>query len=205
MEWIASHSDVLNVILNAGMLLVWVVYAQLFFLSWRRGKLPVLLISATTTRDLQGECLVCNMAEQSCFIEAVGVCLRSDGSDEQTIFLNDIRGRLKEGEETGRLDEWTLQGPLEPGQMVSLGSFRELTVRTRNRTSEGFPGVDEFEVRIIAYYGAQRRPFGAVRTFRIRGDDGESFAPGQHFTRHLYSGSDAEQVTGWLKEFYGES
>ena len=38
MEWIASDSDVLNAILNAGMLLVWVVYAQLFFLSWRRGR-----------------------------------------------------------------------------------------------------------------------------------------------------------------------
>lgn len=84
--------------------------------------------------------------------------------------------------------------------MVSLGSFRELTRRTKNRISEGFPGVDELEVRIIAYYGAQRGPFGAVRTFRICGDERESFVLGHHFTRHLYSGSDAEQVTEWLKE-----
>ena len=205
MEWIASNRDFLNVILNAGMLLVWIVYAQVFFLRWRRGKLPVLIISATTTRDFHAECLICNMAEQACFIEAIGVCLRSNDSREEIVFLNDIRGRLTEGEETGQLDERTLQGPLKSGQMVSLGSFRELAGRTGSHTGEDFQKVDEFEVRIIAYYGAHRRPFGALRTFRRRGDDSQGIIPAQHFTHHLYSRSDTRQVSGWLKEFYGES
>ena len=45
MEWLSSHSAALGVIVNAAMLVVWIVYLNIFLVSYLRRRRQCILIT----------------------------------------------------------------------------------------------------------------------------------------------------------------
>ena len=45
LEFLSSHADVLNIVINTGMLLVWVIYLQLLLNGYRRQRSSSILIT----------------------------------------------------------------------------------------------------------------------------------------------------------------
>lgn len=90
MEWIEANSETVNILLNLGMLLVWIGYAQLFFFQWLQQRRPMLVVSASSTKDLNAECLICNMAHRVCFIEVISLCMKPAGGGGIVTYLKDL-------------------------------------------------------------------------------------------------------------------
>ncbi|NVK60098.1 MAG: hypothetical protein HWE37_08515, partial [Rhodobacteraceae bacterium] len=60
-DWIGSNAPALNVGLNAAMLLIWLAYLQLFFVSFRRSNRTVIHIGMASESGEDARCLVTNM------------------------------------------------------------------------------------------------------------------------------------------------
>ena len=206
-NWVSEHSDVLNVLLNGAMLLVWTAYANLFFLMWRRGRLPALLVTLTTTLEDEAEFVLCNMAEETCFLESIALCLKTRDGEGTLVFLNDLPDRSGKRRDTPEHSSPALaQQPLKNGERRSCGASRELLRKAAESCSLELENVRDVEIRAIAYYGVRRRAFGAIREFRLIADgQNPRLQPKSHFTRHLTSRREREEVDRWLGQFYRES
>lgn len=65
LEWISEHSDALNVLLSAAMLLVWLGYFEVFLRGYRRERRPKILISRGSGSSLRAHCLLSNMSAEA--------------------------------------------------------------------------------------------------------------------------------------------
>ena len=74
-DWIGSNASALNVGLNAAMLLIWLAYLQLFFVSFRRSNRTVIHIGMASESGEDARCLVTNMGSDTAYVLAVMVGL----------------------------------------------------------------------------------------------------------------------------------
>ncbi|TNC60456.1 hypothetical protein FHG71_22030, partial [Rubellimicrobium roseum] len=71
LDWLSANSDAVNVVLNLAMLLVWIVYLQVFVSSYRRQRRANILISVGGGSGLDARCLVSNMSEGAIYIRSL--------------------------------------------------------------------------------------------------------------------------------------
>ncbi len=187
-RWIAEHHQVLSVGASFGSLLVWLVYAQLLYLGFRRQRSPRLIINRGRNKDINALCLISNMSAESVFIEYIIAELEtSDGTIAMDV--TDFEQEYNEGDEDDEqrtrpsqtqlslnATENTRQGPIEPGGFIHIGTFCELVQRLAR--DEGIQmagdvpqGTLEFHrltLRLIGIYGPEHMPVGAERSFDLR-------------------------------------
>ena len=58
MNWIAEHSDLINVLSNIGMLVVWITYLQVFLAGYKRQRKATILINRGGGKGFGAHCLV---------------------------------------------------------------------------------------------------------------------------------------------------
>jgi len=164
LEFIESHHQSINVFINAAMLLVWAFYFQMLFNSHRRGMRAKLLINRSAGHDLGAQCVISNMSAEAVYLEAVVMFLRL----EETIHecsLTDLENLTRAPEGDART-HW-FQGPLKPGEFITLGSFENLIQTCAEHDSFDVSALKEFDFLVVATYGPDSAPVGAQRTFRI--------------------------------------
>lgn len=189
LDWISQNSQILTVFTNVGTLIVWLIYAQLLYLGFRRQRRPRLLINRGKRKDINALCIISNMSAESIFIEYIIAELKtSDGT--LTLDVTDFEQEYTEGDEAdgssgehrerrtlapGPVNENTRQGPLESGGFLHIGSFDELIKRLAR--DEGIEmaghrpkGDLQFRcltIRLIGIYGPEDMPIGAERSFDL--------------------------------------
>ncbi len=85
-QWSASHSQFVSAFASLGMLIVWVVYLQLFMGSYRRQRRPKILINRGAGSGMEGHCLIGNLSADAIYIESVlGRLVTGDGDVERPI------------------------------------------------------------------------------------------------------------------------
>lgn len=205
MEWIQQHAAALSVVANFGLLIVWLTYAHLVFTNHRRSLRPRLELTVTNTRKNEAHLLLCNMADGPALVETVMVCLRFPGRGERVVYFNDAKS-TPEGESGGQLAS---KGVLRSGQQINLGplpdilspSLHWLEADAREAEAFSFDDVSGFEVRVVAYHGADLRPFAACREFHYHPETGH-VQSADLFSRQMYSRKEKRQVMRWLHAFY---
>ena len=70
-KWIVEHHQVLSVLASLGSVVIWLVYAQLLYLGFRRQRSPRLIINRGRNKDINALCLISNMSAESVFIEYI--------------------------------------------------------------------------------------------------------------------------------------
>ena len=71
-DWLFEHGDNVSVLTDIGTLIVWVVYAQLRYFSFRRQRRPRLVIERGRKKDIDALCILRNIGEAPRIIPPVG-------------------------------------------------------------------------------------------------------------------------------------
>lgn len=200
LDWLGQNSQVANVLINAGMLLVWMFYAQLLLSSYRRQRRPQVLINQTKGYDMDSEIMVSNMSEQSVFIRSVMAMVETG---EERLFRQITDVTVDDEDEPGQIRRVTSQGPLPGGGSMRLGTFRRLT-RWINSEHDSIDGWSVIEIRLVFRYGSEDHPIGVWRRFRLEdGEDGESgcrIRPETIITQRLSGWRGRRQVRRWMAD-----
>ena len=178
-QWSASHSQFVSAFASLGMLIVWVVYLQLFMGSYRRQRRPKILINRGAGSGMEGNCLIGNLSADAIYVESVlGRLVTGDGDVERPIT------DMTEDEGKGAVPEPALktrQTALQPGAVLDIGTFRGLVTRVHG--SGGLPQpLDAFirdrlqavEITVVAAHGAEDLLAGARRRFAVVEEAGVS-------------------------------
>lgn len=180
--WLNDNSGALNVIVNVAMLLVWILYFQLLYVSFRRQKRPNILINRSAGSDANARCLISNMSASPVYVQAVMVEMEKDGTRFEAT-ISDTE-QLGDEETASKAMERTKQGPLNEGDFMDIGRFRDIvtTAAQNSRPHEDFPKgigeIDEIRITVAAVYTASDKMIGATRAFRV--------TPSKHGIPHLH-------------------
>lgn len=180
LDWIASHSEALGLALSGATLIVWLVYAQLLYTSFRRQWRPRLLINRGRGKDLDALCMISNMSAEALFIQYIVADLETDATTIR-LDVTDRDWQRSDGEDDHpasvslSLGDWTHQGPLESAGYIHIGSFRDLITRIGRRQAKGSSiatlheqlGLTALTIRVIGTYGSENTPVGGERRFRL--------------------------------------
>ncbi|MFC7704654.1 hypothetical protein ACFQXB_10660 [Plastorhodobacter daqingensis] len=168
-EWITSRSTEIDLALNGIMVLVWLVYLQLFLVTFLRQTRTEILISTGAGRGLNLRCFVSNLGMEPIYVSDIVLCLR--GQDGETRAFVTDRDELRP-EDLHRPGEATNQGPLRSAQSADIGSFADLLGRARGGTGLALdPGsLDCLEVVVVASAASNATLIAAKRRFTIEGE-----------------------------------
>lgn len=176
MDWIAQHGDLVSALTGVGTLIVWIIYLQVFVSSYRRQLRATLLITRGAGDEDDTRCFVSNMSAGPVYVQSVMVTLETE--DRKIVSAaTDIRD-IQDKKQVNSLDR-TRQGPLHPGQLKDIGSFRSLMSHGLKETDASPVVVRAVLVEVLGVYGSEDLPVGARRRFilvrsqggvRIEGD-----------------------------------
>lgn len=198
LEWISRHSNILSVITNAGMLVVWLVYAQILLSSFLRQRKPRVIINRGRGRDLDAEIMVSNMSQEAVLILCLQAVIETDsGSFVRTV--TDVRSH-DEHDPAGKTYPVTSQGPLASGSYMRLGSFRKVAEWASPGAEHG-EAWRTFGIRVIFLYGSEDHPICAYRHFALEDEDsGMRVRPLTLDTPELRSRRHRRRIERWLQE-----
>lgn len=168
---LTDHSEPINVIINASMLCVWVLYFQLLLNGQRRQRRAKILINRSAGKCVDANCIISNMSAEPIYVEAVVLRIGS-GENLKSISLTNLENATAEPEGDARA-HW-FQGPINQGDYINLGPYRALLERATGEQAFGSRSDQaiEFEVSVIANYGPDDLLVAAVREFRWQENEG---------------------------------
>lgn len=171
LAWIAAHQQVLSVLLNFSMLVVWIAYLQIFVLGYIRQRRPNILIHRGGGANLEARCLISNMSAEAIYVTSILATLEAEGGQwSDPITDGELPDRWRQDQEP----DLTRQGPLASAGYRDIGHFSGFVERVVQRTAA--PPVLErddafvLELLVVAYYAAEYLPVAAVRRFDITRD-----------------------------------
>lgn len=185
-SWIEQHATLLQIGVSIATLMVWIFYAQLLFQNYRRARRPKIVINQMLGHSQKARFLISNMSQDAIHIDKVIVCI---GDDENTIcqqvtdvdpeqdLATDENRTATRSALSARLNEVTVQGPLESGKCIELGALPNLLRRIKNKAENKDrcgQAIDEGECRIeiivMAVYSSEKGVIGAGRIFACDAD-----------------------------------
>jgi hypothetical protein len=168
-DWISQNSDMLQVVLNAMMVVIWIVYLQIFLVSFRRQQRSEILINMGAGSDLSARCFVSNLSLEPVYLYDLFVELTTkDGTYEAV-----ITDRAEMTHERPSRSIGTNQGPLSSGDVIDVGSFNDLLKRA-SQTHEGvaITNITHITITALAQTSSNPQVVGASRQYRLRKCDG---------------------------------
>ena len=165
LEFLSSHADILNIAINTGMLLVWVVYLQLLLNGYRRQRSSSILITRGAGQGVAARCLITNMSREPIYVSSLIADL-SDGERSCKVQLTDLRD-LPDDLGTDPRSAMR-QGSLDTGHYLDAGHFDALIQQLAEGSEEiAADDVQSFELTVLALYGPEYLPVGARRRFDV--------------------------------------
>ncbi|MCF4097917.1 hypothetical protein [Maritalea mediterranea] len=173
LNWIVSHSQIINSMINLAMLVVWVAYLQTFISSYHRQTRSKIMITRNGVYSLKSRCLVCNMSSETIYL--LSLLIELDTPDGHKSYpITEIEG-FDASQKPSDDDVRSRQGPLESGKVRDMGSFQEMIAHalgegegTISADEQHWPPIESLKVRAIASYGSEDLPVGACRSFKVR-------------------------------------
>lgn len=205
-NWISQNSQALTVLTNVGTLLIWLVYAQLLYLGFRRQRRPRLIINRGKKKDIDALCIISNMSAEPVFIDYIIAELKTSAGTIK-VDVTDFDQAYSEGDEEqggssgspepGPVGENTRQGPVGSGDFLHIGTFDDLLKRLAksggvelvgHRPQEEDIQFRSLTIRLIGVYGPEDMPVGAERSFDlIDNEHGCTLMPSTWDTKRLSS------------------
>lgn len=190
LQWIQANSAVLSVAMNAAMLLVWIIYLQVFHNSYRRSNRAVIHIDMAAGRGEDARCIVANMGADTVFILGVKVDLDCDGGRREALVADRLEADAPLG---GDFRERSSKGPLCGGEALDIGSFTNIVDRaTRQMPGEVTASAcRSVEITVVVAAQQAHRLMGGHKRFDVTHGDGEvRFSSSDVLTR---------QISGWWR------
>ncbi|MDX5402399.1 MAG: hypothetical protein LPK02_09525 [Rhodobacterales bacterium] len=199
-EFLSRYSDILNVVLNAAMVVIWVAYLQVFTVNQLRQARAVLHIDLGAAEGARSRCLVTNLSSSAIYVQAIIAELTHEGHRSRTQITD--KDELSPDDVDDPLSR-TNRGTLQPGATVDIGSLENLVSRARIRLSEDWSSdhVEEVTITVVAIAGQVDRIVAASKTFDAeRSDAGTRFTAKQLLTKQIRPRQTREEFSKMLRE-----
>jgi hypothetical protein len=172
-SFLSEYAHILNVLLNALMVLIWVVYLQVFTMNFLRQGRAVLHIDLGAAEGAHSRCLVTNLGASPVYVQAILAELWREGKRSRTRITD--REEVKPEDVDDPLSR-THRGTLHPGQTMDIGSLDNLVTRARIRLAEDWTSdkVDGVTITVVAIAGQVDRIVAATKEFYAEKTDGDS-------------------------------
>jgi hypothetical protein len=185
--FIADHSDVINALSNVAIVLIWVVYLQLFLITFRRQSRSSIHIDRGVASDEHARCIVTNMGMEPVYLLAVVVDF---GGPEAARAVVTDRDELAEQDVAVQLDR-TNQGPMAQGEARDVGSLADLMRRARRKLDAKIDRteIDRMRVTVVAIANQGQKLVAARKDFAAEHRPGgvTIFRPSSALTRQIRS------------------
>ena len=165
-DFMAEHSDVISVIVNIILTIVWIVYLNLFFISHRRQKSPMILIRRGAGTGPEARLFISNMGAEPIYVSAlIADCYSGDKKTTAYITQNDHIS----SEELTNPDAATNEGPLGSGDYLDAGSFESLMSRIERHSDQPLKSgeVERVTITVVASTGYSALISAASSTYTI--------------------------------------
>lgn len=189
---LTENREPINVLINTLMLCVWLLYFQLLLNGQRRQRRAKILINRSAGQGVDANCIISNMSAEPIYVEAVVIKI-GRGEKQKSVSLTNLEDATQSPEGDARA-HW-FQGPVNQGDYINLGAYRDLLERATGERSVGFRSgrPTEFEISVIANYGPDDLLVAAVREFRLQDNGGTiNLAAGR--TRQIRSRAERRQL-----------
>lgn len=202
LKWLDQNVDFLTLLANLGMLVVWMTYLHLMYVSYRRERRKRLLIHSGSTSGLDAPWMLINLSKEPVHVLCVLVVAKYADDGKRIAGSASYRTSVAVEAEGVELRDRMKQGPVGAGEMLPLGTMRHLvgSVDPSAAGNGGFRRFSEVELRVIAFAGTEDKPIGARRKCRITGDDKRECAPISPYTEQLITRKGRRTAEQWLKE-----
>ncbi len=183
------------------MLVVWGVYLDVFWRSYRRQHRAKIVIGHGEGMGLDSLCLVSNMSAEPIHIEGVIIAAERDGQRwaKAITSISDINGA------TGPRKP-AREGPLKSGDYIVLGTFRELVELATAAEEAGCPPLHTIAVWVVADLSTETELVFARRRFLIRRHaHGTVFRPEELETRRISRARERHEVEEILRTHLEEA
>lgn len=127
---LSANAAPINVILNAVMVVIWLVYLQIFLVAFLRGRRSSIHIDMGAARDENARCIVTNMGQQPVYLLAIVVDFGFENQTSRAVVTD--RDEVRPEDAARPLDR-TNQGPMAQGEARDTGSLEDLMQRGRRR------------------------------------------------------------------------
>lgn len=159
LDWISQNSDTLQVLLNALMVMIWVGYLQIFFISFRRQQRSEILINMGVGSGLNARCFISNLSLEPLYLHDLLVELTTKDGTYEAVITD--RAEMTD-EQRSSPSEATNQGPLKSGDYIDIGSSNDLLERASPKL-EGveFENITHIEIIALAKTSSSPQIVGA--------------------------------------------
>ncbi len=184
-SFLSEYAHILNVMLNAAMVLIWVAYLHFFTVNHIRQSRNVVHIDLGAAEGAHSRCLVTNLSAKAIYVQAIVAELSSDDRSSMTQITD--KDEIRPEDVENPLSR-TNRGTLQPGQTMDIGSVENLVSRARIHLSEDWHSdeVDEVTLTVVGISGQAERIFAASKTFEAKKSaDGRVFVAQRVLTKQL--------------------
>lgn len=199
-SFLSEYAHILNIMLNALMVLIWVVYLQVFTMNHLRQGRSVLHIDLGAAEGARSRCLVTNLGASPVYVQAILAELSNNGHSSRTRITD--RDEVRPEDVQDPLAR-TNRGTLHAGQTVDIGSLEDLVARGRIRLAEDWSSdkVDAVTITVVAIAGQVDRIVAASKTFDAdKGGVERGFAARQLLTRQIRPRQTHEEFARMLSD-----
>ncbi|MDP8919468.1 MAG: hypothetical protein M3O00_11360 [Pseudomonadota bacterium] len=207
LTWLSENGDAVNVVINVAMLLVWIAYLQVFVSSYRRQRQANILISVGGGSGLDARCLISNLSQGAIYIRTLLLDLTTtEGTSTHSV--TEIED-LEEWKGPTDLNLWTRQGPLNPGSVRDMGTFRAMldhAIRagrapTEHAATPDTDAIEEVRVTVIAHYGPEDLMVAAEQSYTLNHRNGSTWLSPQTVTpRQIRSRGERKRLRARLEQ-----
>lgn len=200
MDWITQNSAFLSFVTSILMLVVWVVYLQVFLQSYRRQLRANVVISRGAGTGLDSLCLVSNMGAEPIVIE--GMIVIAENGERRGAAVTNFSDIVGDSAATRRPAR---EGPLKSGEYITVGTFRDL-VGIADPAGGDPPRASVLEIWIVADFASENALVFARRRFHLaaRGDR-TVIRPAELETRRITRTRERREVEEMLQRHLEEA
>lgn len=200
LEFLSNNVQVLNMLLNTAMVVIWVAYLHIFVIGHRRQQRSVIHVDLGAAEGGKSRCLVTNLSSAAIYVQGITADLGRDGQTSRIVVTE--RDELNPDDVEDPMAR-TNRGTLQPGQTVDIGSLDDLIRRARIRLDEdwSFDDLDTVTVTVVAISGQAERIVGAAKAFEIEHQtSGPRFSAQHILTRQIRPRQTREEFNRLLRE-----
>lgn len=168
LDWLSKNAVLIQTLTNIVMALIWLAYLQVIVSGVLRQRRPLLSINRGAGQGLDAHLLLTNLGHEPVYIRDVLMTIHS-GTSRQNVFLTD-RHEYAADDLSAPL-KGTLQGPMESGAYMSIGTVQELF--DRGGAHAEVSHVARVEMIEIIVLGVAQKATGARKSFQLIGGDDE--------------------------------
>ncbi|MFB9867810.1 hypothetical protein [Vreelandella sulfidaeris] len=202
MEWLNDNAQAISAIASICTLFVWIFYAQLLYNGYVRQRRPRLIINRGKGIGMEAICLISNMSSEAIYVQHLVAVLHT----QKRSYLLDVVEYQQSGNEQQEASYRTHQGPLASGEYLHIQSFGDIVDQIKEYWQIEDDVLNEqnlqLEIRVIAIYGSEDMPTGALRRFNldINASPNQQLIPTSVDTDRLNSRRQRKRALEWAKE-----